>query len=569
MTFTKKHVFIPFIVLTLTILLTQCGGTTTGSASNSDTSSESLVGTTPDETEQQLAAMMLPMMSSSMSLVSPSSSTTSANLGAEIMHSLAHPENPYLDLSIGAWNAGSGFPATPLDMISDNTFQVAMNNANCGPSSASTDVVARYPATGYLEDFYSVNGYQACMILSETTDGWGDYQVALYVYPTLSSEVSYTVEKYRVPEDDWTFFVDQNTGDYSALAFEEVSTHYFDGRIETRTIEETRYNAGVVYDESDFPFPTNLTDSAYDYPNSITEPDTRATNDVGGNEEYSEHSTYSVTSPLSWVCFFSSCSTESGEEFYTKVLDSNGDFTTHSVAYNVITTTNPVRGLNITTHKVTRYTVHPSGFIITRSKASNTYILNSKRYTQNITDETRTHDDDGDGLNNFSQRKITEDQNSNITGKNLKIYTYTYIYNLEATDSSNSSYTGQASYTTTQGSSVKHYLYNVTVDASNGVVMTYLGRISSPLNFSLASNTEASPTISEEQDITQSFVTDNHYDYESDNDAEVSFDQVWTMTAGQLEYKKFGNLAVGEFTHIDGTSLNVLMGDGFSFFWDP
>jgi len=108
-----------------------------------------------------------------------------------------------------------GLPATPADM---------WDNATMRPTGSD---VARFPATGYIEDFYGEEGNVALAELREVTDGWGDYQLTLTVYPSLSAAVWYTTEVYRVIAGDTSWSpVDSVAGTVDALAFESITTTY-------------------------------------------------------------------------------------------------------------------------------------------------------------------------------------------------------------------------------------------------------------------------------------------------------------------------------------------------------
>jgi hypothetical protein len=150
--------------------------------------------------------------------------------------------------------AGDAFSDTPAELYAE-FYSVSLG-------------YARYPASGYIEDFYNEEGYQAYMELRESTDGWGDYQVSLYVYPSLSPAIEYVREQYRVAGDS------------------------YDGQIEHRTVVWTRYVDDMVYSIDYYVMPDDFSNDAYTYPDPIPEP----TKIAAQVNEYASKTTYYVYS---------------------------------------------------------------------------------------------------------------------------------------------------------------------------------------------------------------------------------------------------------------------------------
>ncbi len=135
----------------------------------------------------------------------------------------------------------------------------------------------RYPAasTEYMEDFYSANsGNRAYVTLSPATwPGPSRYLVNLYIYPLFSTTVNYINESYFVANTAWTPIDSGGTEDYTAFVSNTV--HYFDGLVEEKTVNTTSFGTGLYY--SPITVPDDPSDTAYDYPASITAPATTGT----------------------------------------------------------------------------------------------------------------------------------------------------------------------------------------------------------------------------------------------------------------------------------------------------
>ncbi len=233
---------------------------------------------------------------------------------------------------------------------------------------------ARYPASGYISDYYGTQGYQAYIELRTVSDGWGDYQVKLYIYPTLSPEVDYTVETYRVKGDSWDLV--DSSGNADATAFESIQTVYFDGRVETRTVEWTRYVDDMVFKASEFAIPDDPS-TLPDPPSSmsaITEPAKEAA--VSGDGQYSSTtvSTIPGTAESGYV------STQA-KEFYAELSDGNK----YSKSYVFTDLTS--LGIDSTTSTIRVYMEDSSGNKQIRSKSSGSFNWGSLSWTTTGTEK--------------------------------------------------------------------------------------------------------------------------------------------------------------------------------------
>ena len=172
--------------------------------------------------------------------------------------------------------------------------------------ATSDSAVYRYPAgAAYEEDFYDELGNRAYMELRESTDGWGAYQVSLFIYPTLSTSVRYNLEQYRVPADTWDTIVNKTTGASDPTAFENYKAYYFDNRIETRSVVWTRWvpnsdGSYSTYPADSFTLPTDFSDSVYTYPASVAAEEPTKTTVADTADDYASHTTYTIQFPSSY-----------------------------------------------------------------------------------------------------------------------------------------------------------------------------------------------------------------------------------------------------------------------------
>ena len=250
---------IRFIVLSLIALLFfGCSGSGSGDSYDSYDSYDADDAADDVDTLQEL----VPAIEASLSLAVVPSSSTATSLSKTIYPAIVPAD----------------FSATPGELYTD------FYSSSLG--------YARYPASGFIEDFYLEEGNRAFVELRQSTDGWGDYQVSLYVYPSLSPVVEYVREQYRVDAGSWYYIVDPDTGESNPIAYEDYRSIYYDGAIEHRTVEWTRYVDGFVYVLDYYAMPDDYSDAAYTYPDPILEPDKIAAQ----LEEYASRTTYNVYS---------------------------------------------------------------------------------------------------------------------------------------------------------------------------------------------------------------------------------------------------------------------------------
>ncbi|MFH0938065.1 MAG: hypothetical protein V1899_02105 [Planctomycetota bacterium] len=378
--------------------------------------------------------------------------------GFVVMPSVSSSANiAKMSKSIGPWNTPADFPATPQELY--DKFYTAK------------DDFARYPASGYLQDFYDVQGNLGYMELKKSTDGWGAFQVSLYVHPSLSTSVYYTLEQYRVPADDWTYFVNRNTGLHDPLAFEKIASYYYDGREETRTLEWSRYVDGTVYVVDFFGMPDDFNDKAYSYPEKITDPDKVAAADVGYSSEYAAKTTFTVDSSEDCKTNNQSvnatdkhyCSFITGTEFYDQLLDPKASVTKYTKSFY----TEDVQfkdGTKITGNSVRIDSSDPDQVKNMRAKTTSNYLYaeTSRQYVQ--TEKSRTHDDNADGKANYDYELSSMLSENYGQVANRPVYSVSAVMNLEETTAGANEYEG--SITVTRG---KVKTYKVSLDVAKGL----------------------------------------------------------------------------------------------------
>ncbi len=174
--------------------------------------------------------------------------------------------------TIGVWSAAD-LPATPDAMYA--AFDTG-------------DGYARFPADGYLEDYYGTQGQLAYLELRETSDGWGEYQASLYVLPTFSTTIWRSLELYRLNGTTWDSLVEGPSGQL----FENLRTDNFDGSQENRDLIWARNwvdaAGSQVFVTSYFDIPEDFSDDAFDYPDAVTSPTTTAVSLLDG-DSYASH----------------------------------------------------------------------------------------------------------------------------------------------------------------------------------------------------------------------------------------------------------------------------------------
>jgi hypothetical protein len=413
-----------FCIVLLAVLLCACG-------SAEDASENPTTATEPTDNDGEVALLVLPGLEASQSLLSVTATTTSA-----------------LNKTIGTYNAS--LPATP-DLC-------ATESSDCKKIGTN---IYRFPSSGYIQTFYGDTGNQSYMTLENTTDDWGEYRVALFVYPTLSTSVAYVNEVYRVAGDSWDNLIDKETGAANAVAFENNTTMYFDKRKETRTTVWSRW-----IDNQSYPaitLPSTFDDDAWAY-DDFSEPTKEAVGDLGGKQDFSSHSTYTITATCN-TKKEKSCESADGTEYYTEIPNGDGKLHKSSKARTRKTITynnGKLKGMTITADTVRIYTVDANGDKTVKAKTSQTYTLKDTISTTTITETITTGDTDADTLTNYSSTRVVASSES----KNDKVKTFSYEYTLalEETTASSNAYTGtyDVIYTKTDGTT-KEYAYTATL----------------------------------------------------------------------------------------------------------
>jgi hypothetical protein len=480
----------------------------------------------PSEDDGEEAIALLPIFDASNSLVSASVASSSSSIDSGRMQ------------TIGTWN--SSIPGTP-DLCaaqSGDCLEIATN-------------VYRYPSTGYIQDFYGEDGNQAYLELRPSTDGWGDYQVRLYIYPSTSTATHYVTEFYRVNGDTWALLIDKTTGESNAVAYEDQKTYYFDGRIETRSTAWTRYVDTLAY--APVSIPDSFDDASFTYSN-FAEPDKRTPLDQGGGEDYSSASTFSVDSTRT-ACGKKDkyCISESGTEYYTSVPDSGGTAEVSSKSGSRKTLTflkGNLKDLTLAADTVRYYTIDADGKKTTKSKTVQAYDLREKIADTVITESIVQSDSDNDGATNYEHEMTALSTDSSV--KKVKTYSYNFILSLEETGSSTNTYAGTYTITYTKKNgktSIKSY--DVTVD-SDGVHI-------SKKNLTLFTASRSSQVNASTSDSYKTQTSEHFNDAAGANSVSI------TLDSGILK-----NAILEGGLLIDGTfdQSDMVIGPGFMFYQD-
>ncbi|OVE81387.1 hypothetical protein BVY03_04170 [bacterium K02(2017)] len=569
------NIHVNFIILILLITFQiSCSGLVASLNDSSTGSSSASSELAPSNDDGESLQALLPVIVAAQGLVQNSAST-STSISAlynpiELFGSI--PSDSDVRYAIGTWNTGDDFPATPQEMWDDVTFR------------ASDATVARYPATGYIEDFYGVQGYRAYMELRQSSDNWGAFQVSLYVYQTLSTVARYQLEQYRLPTDDWTFYVDENTGTYNPIAFENIKTFYFDSRVETRELQWTRYVDSKVYEKSYFARPEDFSASEYTYPDTIVEPSKIDATDLDdGTEEFAEHNTISVNDDDCVTAnqnddasddnssddggSDSLCGTITGVEYYTILLNDNNERETFSKTYYTTTyadndddsddsdssdDSSSGDGDNEEDSMVSKtviiYKVDANSDKVVKTKTVQEQQVGNTESTITITESATTNDSDGDGKANY----ILTTSSDTVEVKNSKIKTFntTTVLDIEETTAGSNSYAGTMVVTTSK----KTTNYTVVLDFSTGITLTKV----SETNL-LKKATTDDDVLNE---ISFSFSSLSHLDASSNNSSvEI------TLSNGTFDAKMNGSFLEGKFTHTDGSTGKLQIGNGFMIFY--
>lgn len=434
--------------------------------------------------------------------------------------------------TIGPWNDPT-LPATP------ELLYTTYYDAGTG--------YARYPASGYLQDFYDVEGNLAFLEMRAVTDGWGDYQVSLYVIPSLSPSVNYTLEKYRVYGVDtgeftaWSCLVGLS-GACDPIAFEELATSYFDGRMESRTMTWSRYVDDKVYAASYFDMPTDFADAAYTYSATPTEPSKLDAT----SGEYASKTTFTIpaeagcVTPSTEVCpvYPSSkyCSTTSGTEFYDQLNHSGGGLDRYSKAYST-EVFQMQDGTSSTANTVRIYSIDPNSVKNIRGKTVTTYGWKGKSWNTTTTEVIRIHDDDGDSLANYVSTVDTVPAENYVYWKAHPTDAVKVEMVLEETAINSNTFAGTMTVTRTTGIRT----YNIQINPTQGLVLlpndpgTPVAEITFPTTL-----VEHSGAPTETRNITL------------------------TMSGGTFVGTIRGGIVSGTFTDTEGNSRAVVCGVGFA-----
>lgn len=313
-----------------------------------------------------------------------------------------------------------GLPDTPEAMYTDTAYYNASSGA------------ARYPASGYVSDLYGEQGNEAYIELRESTDGWGDYQVTVCVYPTLSAAVHYSVEQYRVAANAWWDLLDSDNKP-NPIAFEALQTHYFDNRIEKRTLVSTRWSNGMVYESAGLKPPADFDDSYYDYiGTAVAGSNTRNAGDSGSLQEYAAE-VHSIVEP-----FTGGDSTTTATEFYTQLIEGSG-LARYSKSYLIDTMRFSSR--DTTTKTVRGYWIDAIGNKTIRAKTTGKFSQGNKSWLSTITEEILVEAVDGVAASYSSTVQKYEDD---ILQKTLQV-------TLDETAVDSNSYTGNMTVTEPDG----------------------------------------------------------------------------------------------------------------------
>ena len=284
------------------------------------------------------------------------------------------------------------------------------------------DGYARFPSgSGFIADFYGEAGNQAYMTLHQMEDGWGDYRVNLYVYPTLSPAVWYEIERYRVNGDSWTEIIDE-TGEANAIAYEQLTTYYFDGREENRDVVWSRWAdaaPGDRYVASYFEIPVSFDDDDFDYPDSIVAP-TKTTADF---DDYAVEVHTTVTNKHRRNQFESE-----GVEFY---MEDDNDVVVNKYSKSYFKERMAWGKFTHDTETVRYYSVDEDGNKVVRAKTVNEFSNDGSRTTTESIDITI--DADVTSYDSQITAALAGDQSYEVeislteTGVDTNIYTGTLI----------------------------------------------------------------------------------------------------------------------------------------------
>jgi len=126
----------------------------------------------------------------------------------------------------------------------------------------------RWPAneSAYMEDLYGNNSGNRAYF--EIQPDGSLYRISLYIYPLLSTSVNYIKEEYLVAAGNWEIV--DSSGSPNPLAYLSNTVYYFDGRVEQKTVKWVSTAAENLY-YGVISVPDNTSDTAYDYPASVSD----------------------------------------------------------------------------------------------------------------------------------------------------------------------------------------------------------------------------------------------------------------------------------------------------------
>ena len=309
---------------------------------------------------------------------------------------------------------------------------------------------ARYPETGYLTDFYRTEGNEAYLELKKTTDSWGDYAVSLYIYPTLSPSVSYTLEKYRIASDSWDLV--DSTGAKDPIAYDgPIQTNYFDDRVENRTVKWTRYVDGQVYPATDFTIPDDPADLTIPGSTDFTSADntTLAKTAAAGDGQYSSYTESSIPATAD-----SGNISTTAKEYYSEL----SDLYKYSKSYVKDDLSATIAGTTTMTTRV--YSEDTDGNKKVRSKSTGDFSYGGFSWTNTTTEKVDITVDTSGAVsyNSTVMKTATGDITSTITT----------VISLTETAANSNSFTGTERITI--GST--NYNYSVTLDPKSDLQIT-------------------------------------------------------------------------------------------------
>ncbi len=326
------------------------------------------------------------------------------------------------------------------------------------PATVYTDYLvsgkdyARFPESGYMEDYYGTKGNDAYFELRKVTDGWGDYQITLYIYPVLSTSVYYIKEQYRVMADSWDMV--NRDGVKDPVAYETNETHYYDGRVETRDVLWTRYVDDQILPASDFGFvddPNNISITTDFTKNDI--PDFAKTAASAGDGQYSSitESTIPATPESGFISTWA-------KEFYSELSD--GYHYSQSYVFNDLN----ALARNTTTKTIRVYKENAStGDKWIRSKSVSQFSWFNNTWTTTTTEKIDiTNTADGVQYNSTVVKKVND-------ATNIKT-----LVELKETGQDTNTYKGTQTieYYDSNGRLISKLTYTISLDREKGLQIT-------------------------------------------------------------------------------------------------